>query len=63
MKTGIATLPLHYGRAPRWLFERMVKLSKAILEAFLIDYPPADFLKRLSDPFWFQAFGCILGFD
>ncbi len=63
MKTGIATLPLHYGRAPRWLFEKMVRLSGAILEGFLLEYSPDDFLRRLSDPFWFQAFGCVLGFD
>jgi len=63
MKTGIATLPLHYGRAPGWLFEKMVRLSRVIREAFLMEYTPDDFLKRLSDPFWFQAFGCVLGFD
>jgi len=63
MKTGIATLPLHYGKAPRWLFEKMVRLSRAILESFLMEYTPDDFLRRLSDPFWFQSFGCILGFD
>ena len=63
MKTGIATLPLHYGKTPRWLFEKMVRLSRAILESFLMEYAPEDFLRRLSDPYWFQSFGCILGFD
>ncbi|MEO0095478.1 MAG: DUF763 domain-containing protein [candidate division WOR-3 bacterium] len=63
MRTGIADLPLHYGRAPRWLFEKMVKLSRAIIEAIVVEYGPDEFLKRISDPYWFQAFGSILGFD
>ncbi len=62
-KTGIADLPLHYGSAPRWLFERMVKLSKPIATLIIEDYGSKEFLKRLSDPYWFQAFGCVLGFD
>ncbi len=63
MRTGIADLPLHYGRAPRWLFEKMTKLSRAIIEAIVIEYGPEEFLRRVSDPFWFQAFGSVLGFD
>lgn len=63
MRTGIAELPLHYGRAPRWLFQKMVKLSKAIIEAIIIEKGPREFLYRISDPFWFQAFGSVLGFD
>lgn len=63
MRTGIAQLPLHHGRAPRWLFEKMVKLSGAIIEAIIIEQDAQSFLKRISDPFWFQAFGSILGFD
>ncbi|MGB9721970.1 MAG: DUF763 domain-containing protein [bacterium] len=63
MRTGIADLPLHYGRAPRWLFEKMTKLSRAIIEVIVCEYGPEEFLKRISDPFWFQAFGSILGFD
>ncbi len=63
MRTGIADLPLHYGRAPRWLFEKMVKLSRAIIEAIVVEYGPEEFLKRVSDPYWFQAFGSVLGFD
>jgi hypothetical protein len=63
MKTGIADLPLHYGRAPRWLFDRMVKLARAIIEVIVVEQGQDEFLLRVSDPFWFQAFGAILGFD
>uniref|UniRef100_A0A7V1EIV1 DUF763 domain-containing protein n=1 Tax=candidate division WOR-3 bacterium TaxID=2052148 RepID=A0A7V1EIV1_UNCW3 len=63
MRTGIADLPLHYGRAPRWLFEKMTKLSKAIIEVIVAEYGPEEFLRRVSDPYWFQAFGSVLGFD
>lgn len=62
-KTGTANLPLHGGKAPRWLFERMVELSRAIAEAIVILNGQDELLRRLADPFWFQAFGCILGFD
>lgn len=63
MKTGIAYLPLHYGKAPRWLFERMVKLAREI-SAIVVREKGSDYLLgRLSDPFWFQSFGCVLGFD
>ena len=63
MRTGVADLPLHYGRAPRWLFERMVKLAGAIIELIAIELGTEEVLKRLSDPFWFQSFGSLLGFD
>lgn len=62
-KTGIANLPLHSGKAPAWLFKRMVALSRSIVELMVIEFGRNEFLKRLSDPFWFQAFGCLLGFD
>jgi uncharacterized protein len=63
MRTGIAHLPLHYGKAPSWLFQRMKGLSREIT-LFVIDvYGVEEMLLRLSDPFWFQAFGCVLGFD
>ncbi len=62
-KTGAVNLPLHGGKAPRWLFERMVKLSGAITEVILYEYGQEEFLKRISNPYWFQAFGCVLGFD
>jgi hypothetical protein len=63
MKTGVAHLPLHYGKAPPWLFQRMKSLAKEIA-LFVIDaYGVNEILSRLSDPYWFQAFGCVLGFD
>jgi len=63
MQTGIADLPLHYGNAPRWLFERMVRLSRPISEIIINEYGKDEFLKRISNPYFFQAFGCVLGFD
>ncbi|MCD6520343.1 MAG: DUF763 domain-containing protein [Anaerolineae bacterium] len=63
MKTGTANLPLHYGAAPRWLFERMVRLAREIAIIMVEEYGTQGFLQRLADPFWFQAFGCVLGFD
>jgi hypothetical protein len=62
-KTGIASLPLHPGKAPRWLFQRMVALSKGITEVIVYEYGTDELLRRLSDPFWFQAFSCVLGYD
>ncbi len=62
-RTGVATLPLHYGKAPRWLFSRMSMLAREILTALASEFSPEEILKRFSDPFWFQAFGCVLGFD
>ena len=63
MKTGIAHLPLHGGKAPAWLFSRMKLLAAEIVRVILYDFGTPELLRRLSDPFWFQAFGCILGFD
>jgi hypothetical protein len=62
-RTGYADLPLHYGRVPSWLAERMTKLGGAIVEAVVLEYGTPEVLKRLSDPLWFQAFGCVLGMD
>lgn len=63
MKTGTATLPLHWGKAPPWLFNRMKKLAREIMLIVLRDYGSQELLTRLSNPYWFQALGCILGFD
>jgi hypothetical protein len=63
MRTGTADLPLHGGRAPRWLFERMTALAREISLAVLTEEGAPGLLLRLSDPVWFQAFGCVLGFD
>jgi hypothetical protein len=62
-RTGIAKLPLHYGKAPRWLVVRMQKLAKEIVAIIIDEYGTEDFLNRISDPFWFQALGCVLGYD
>ena len=63
MKTGVASLPLHTGTAPAWLFQRMVKLSREMTLVIVGEFGVQEMLRRLSDPFWFQAFGCVLGFD
>jgi len=63
MKTGITTLPLEWGRCPKWLFERMKRLSRGILLAIVQEFGPEEILKRLADPVWFQSFGCVMGFD
>lgn len=62
-KTGTANLPLHYGSAPRWLFEKMTKLAREISIILITEQGSDEFLKRLADPNWFQAFGCVLAFD
>ena len=63
MKTGTMNLPLHGGKAPAWLFARMEKLSREIISMIVSEYGPEEMLLKLSDPLWFQAFGCVLGFD
>lgn len=63
MRTGIATVPLDYGHCPRWLFERMEKLGRGIATAIIEEFGPEEFLRRLSDPVWFQSLGCVMGFD
>jgi hypothetical protein len=63
MRTGIATVPLDYGHCPHWLFERMKRLSRGIMLAIREEFGPEEILKRLSDPVWFQSFGCVIGFD
>ena len=62
-RTGSANLPLHGGKAPRWLFKRMVQLSEGIIEVMINEFDQETVLQRLSDPFWFQALSCVLGFD
>jgi hypothetical protein len=63
MKRAVANLPLHGGDAPAWLFKRMARLSGAITMAIVDEYGAHEMLRRLSDPWWFQAFACVLGFD
>lgn len=62
-RPGYADLPLHYGHVPKWLAERMTKLGGAIIEAVILEYGKPEVLRRLSDPLWFQALGCVLGMD
>ena len=62
-RSGVADLPLHGGRVPSWLAERMTKLGTAITETIIHDYGSSAFLSRLSDPFWFQALGAVMGMD
>lgn len=59
----MAHLPLHGGKAPRWLFRRMTLLAREITLAVVEESGPGEMLERLADPFWFQALGCVLGFD
>ncbi len=62
-RSGVADLPLHPGHAPRWLFDRMVKLSGEIIRLIDIEFGREEVLRRLADPYWFQAFSCVIGFD
>jgi len=62
-RTGIADTPLHGGKAPAWLFQRMKLLARQVAIAMVQEFSAAELLQRLSDPFWFQAFGSVLGFD
>ena len=63
MNTGTANLPLHGGSAPPWLFKRMCLLAGEIVETLICEHGHEEFLRRISDPYWFQAFSCVLGFD
>jgi hypothetical protein len=62
-RSGIADLPLHGGRVPPWLAQRMTLLGTGIVEAVLHHYGHSELLSRLSDPFWFQALGSVMGMD
>jgi hypothetical protein len=62
-RSGVADLPLHGGRVPAWLADRMTRLGTGIAESVLYHYGPSELLSRLSDPFWFQALGSVMGMD
>jgi hypothetical protein len=62
-RSGVADLPLHGGRVPAWLATRMVTLGTAIAESVVYHYGRSALLSRLSDPFWFQALGSVMGMD
>jgi len=63
MRTGTSDLPLHHGRAPRWLFQRMTLLAGSITELIVLEHGVSGLFSRISDPYWFQSLGCVLGFD
>lgn len=63
MNRGIATFTLDYGKCPPWLFERMVKLGREMMQVLIAEYGPDEFIKRISDPVWFQSLGTVLAFD
>jgi hypothetical protein len=62
-RAGSADLPLHGGRVPKWLGERMTRLGAVIVEAIIIEYGRDELLRRLAHPFWFQSFGAVMGMD
>jgi len=62
-RTGVANLPLHGGKAPAWLTVRMRGLAKEIANIMIDEQGTDTFLTRISDPYWFQAFGCVLAYD
>ncbi len=62
-RTGIAQLPLHPGKAPKWLVRRMIALAHEVTTIIIDEYGQREFLRRIADPYWFQALGCVLGYD
>jgi len=62
-RSGTADLPLHYGHVPLWLAERMSKLGFAIVETIAMEFSTAEVISKLSNPFWFQSFGAVMGMD
>ena len=62
-RSGSADLPLHYGYVPKWLAERMAQLGFLITESIITEYGKEEVLRRLSDPFWFQSLGAVMGMD
>lgn len=63
MRSGVAELPLHTGKVPPWLANRMRKLSKLVLKILVEEYGTKGLLERLADPVWFQAFNNLIGMD
>src|SRR5947199_234849 len=62
-RSGSADLPLHGGRVPAWLGERMTRLGTVISQAVIHHYGRDELLARLAHPFWFQSFGAVMGMD
>ncbi|PJA02574.1 DUF763 domain-containing protein, partial [bacterium (Candidatus Gribaldobacteria) CG_4_10_14_0_2_um_filter_36_18] len=63
IERGIATFGLDYGTCPKWLFERMVKLGREMINIMVEEWGPDEFIKRIADPVWFQSLGTVLAFD
>jgi hypothetical protein len=62
-RSGSADLPLHGGHVPLWLSERMAKLGLAIVETIAMEFSTSEVISKLSNPFWFQSFGAVMGMD
>ena len=62
-RSGRADLPLHGGRVPQWLGQRMTRLGAVITQAIVLEYGRDELLRRLAHPFWFQSFGAVMGMD
>jgi hypothetical protein len=62
-RSGSADLPLHYGHVPQWLAERMARLGLAVVETIASEFSPGEVVAKLSDPFWFQSLGAVMGMD
>src|SRR5579884_394968 len=62
-RSGTADLPLHGGRVPPWLADRMTRLGAVIAQAIVHHYGRQELLRRLANPFWFQSFGAVMGMD
>ncbi|HEY4926571.1 MAG TPA: DUF763 domain-containing protein [Roseiarcus sp.] len=62
-RSGSADLPLHGGRVPKWLSDRMTRLGAVMCEAIVHQYGREELLRRLAHPFWFQSFGAVMGMD
>lgn len=63
MRTGITTMTLDYGQCPPWLFQRMTRLGRVVALAIISEFGSAEFIRRLSDPVWFQSLGTLMAFD
>jgi uncharacterized protein len=62
-RSGNADLPLHGGHVPKWLADRMTRLGAVMSQAIVHHYGRDELLRRLSNPFWFQSFGAVMGMD
>jgi hypothetical protein len=63
IQKGVATFTLDYGKCPKWLYERMVRLGREMVYVIIAEYGPDEFVKRIADPVWFQSLGTVLAFD